>query len=128
MSEKIKIQIVEDNRLIAEELKLLLESFNYQITSISKNGQDAIDKFRNEHPDLVLMDIQLEGHINGIMTTSCIKKEFKVPVIYVTGLWDEEVMGEAKDTKPDGYVIKPVSVPQLLASVQLALLKTDAKL
>lgn len=112
------IMIVEDQELIATNLKYLLQSQNYTITSIVRSGEEAISQAALDEPDLILMDISLAGNINGIEAARAIKASQDIPIIYLTA--------EAKPSVPAimesyGYLRKPFSDAELQAAVTTAL-------
>ena len=81
-SDKKKILIVEDQKIIALDLKKSLKNRGYEIAGICDNAEDAIKLTEENHPDLILMDIMLNGKLNGIETAELINKEYNIPVIY----------------------------------------------
>lgn len=101
-----RILIVEDERITAEDLKKSLEEAGYKVVGISASGEDALSKVDELNPDLVLMDIKLEGEMDGIEAAKRIRAKFGVPVIYLTAYSDEETVQRAKITEPSGYILK----------------------
>ena len=95
-----KILIVEDDFIVAIDLKIHLEKMGY-------HGNDALKKTRETNPDLILMDIHLKGNIDGIDTAQKINNLYHVPVIYVTGYNDKNTIKRANITEPFGYIVKP---------------------
>ncbi|MDO8874403.1 MAG: response regulator [Methanoregula sp.] len=86
-------------------------------------GAEAIEPVVNKIPDIVLMDINIKGNMDGIETTKRIKKEFNIPVIYVTSHSDDATLERAKETKPDGFILKPIEDNDLRIAIELALKK-----
>ena len=127
---KNKILIVEDETIIAVDLKKVLQDRNYDVTGIVTSGEDAIQFVRNNVPDLILMDIQLKGKLDGIETAALLKDLFDIPVIYLTAYSDEKTLTRAKITEPFGYVVKPFEEKELYGSIEMALYKftSDKKL
>ena len=121
---KTFIQIVEDEMIIARDLKISLELLGYKITSISTSGEEAIKNARLEKPDLILMDIVLQGKMDGIMAAEVIKDEFRTPIIYLTAYSDESVLSRAKITEPFGFLIKPIEDRELHTNIEMALYKS----
>jgi CheY-like chemotaxis protein len=98
---------VEDEVIIALDLKLRLENLGYNVLDTVFNGQDAIKKIGETNPDLVLMDIQLNGDRDGIDVAKQIHTLFNIPFIYLTGSHDNSLLERAKQTDPLGFVTKP---------------------
>jgi PAS domain S-box-containing protein len=117
------ILIVEDNNIVLLELKERLLEMNYTVLNTASSGQEAIEKARNHHPDLILMDIRLKGEMDGIEAAERIKKEFDTPVIYITAHTDEKTIARAKITEPFGYIIKPFDERELRTTIEMALYK-----
>ena len=118
-----KILIVEDDDVLARVIIWRLTNLGYTVCGRGATGAEAMELLVNEKPDLVLMDINLKGEIDGIDTTSMIKKGFKVPVIYLTSQFDGPTIERAKATRPDGFVLKPFGDKDLQVAIELALTK-----
>jgi len=123
MKRKNKILIVEDEYIIAIDLKKILVKLGYEVTSFVGKGEEALIKAEQEKPDLILMDIMLHGKLNGIQTAELIKQKFEIPVVYLTALIDEETLQKAKITEPGGYLLKPFEEKALHSAIELALYK-----
>jgi PAS domain S-box-containing protein len=119
----IKILIVEDEQLPALDLQLKLENMGFIVTAITDTGEEAISKTEETHPDLVLMDIMLEGDIDGIETAEQIHQNFNIPVIYISALIDETTMERAKLTEPFAYLFKPFNERELKFIIEIAVFK-----
>jgi two-component system, cell cycle sensor histidine kinase and response regulator CckA len=117
---KKRIVIVEDERIIAEDIRGTLLSYNYEVLKIFSHGEDAIDSIVELNPDLILMDIMLAGEINGIQTAAKITELIDVLVIYLTAYANENILEEAKLTQPYGYLIKPFQERELYATIEMA--------
>jgi PAS domain S-box-containing protein len=104
-----KILVVEDERITAEDIKDSLENLGYKVPTVVYSGEEAVKKTGELHPDLVLMDIQLEGEMDGIEAAEEIKKHFDIPVIYLTAYSDDDTLERAKRTEPSGYILKEPS-------------------
>jgi CheY-like chemotaxis protein len=118
-----KILIVEDEVIIAKILEDLLVSLGYTIVARVKTGENAIKAVGQYHPDLILMDILLEGKMDGIDAAAQIKKRFGIPVIYLTSFSDDVTLGRAKETDPYGYLVKPFVKETIHATIQIAAAK-----
>ncbi|MGR3304154.1 MAG: response regulator [Candidatus Scalindua sp.] len=120
---KARIMIVEDEWTVAEEIKMVLQSFEYTVTSMSSSGEEAIQNAEKDKPDLVLMDIVLEGEMDGIEAANEIRSCFNIPVIFLTAYTDEKILERASITVPFGYIVKPFVNEDLKISIEIALYK-----
>lgn len=120
---KQKILIVEDMAIVATFIKSVLERAGYLVVGTFSSGEDAVAFCEEEQPDLILMDIMLDGPMNGIDATKKILSFCEVPIIYLTALSDTATMEMAKKTGPFAYIIKPFEEHDLLNRVDLALYK-----
>lgn len=118
-----EILVVEDDVNVAAVLEARLESFGYRVCDIARTGLKAISCARRGHPDLVLMDIMLEGEMNGIEAADKIAEISNVPIIYLTCLDDPVVMDRAIKTNPFGYLVKPYDNAALRSSIEIALVR-----
>ena len=118
---KPSLMIVEDERIVAFNLQQRLQRLGYQVTGIAASGAEALAKIGQTGPDLVLMDIRLEGEIDGIETARRLAEVNPVPVIYLTAHAEQSTMDRARATRPYGYLLKPFSELSLHATVQMAL-------
>ncbi|MEG3841414.1 EAL domain-containing protein [Microcoleus sp. herbarium14] len=116
-----KILIVEDESIIAEDISDSLISLGYQITDIVYSGEEAIQSVTELRPDLVLMDVNLQGEIDGITAAEQISSRFQIPVVYLTAYADEKTLRRVNLTKPFGYIVKPFEEKNLHTTIQLAL-------
>lgn len=115
---KKKILIVEDQNIIAMDLKKSLNKRGYKIAGICDNCEDAI-KFTDEnHPDLILMDIIINGEKNGIETAEIILEKHDIPIIYLTALTDMDTYLQALQTEPNKYIMKPVEIESLDRAIE----------
>lgn len=119
--EPAKILIVEDEFIIAEKLSADLSDIGYKITEIVSSGEEAIRSVAVNPPDLIIMDIHIDGELDGIETTHRIHDEMAIPVIYLTGLTDQEVFQKARKTRPVGYLSKPYNRQDIYHAIELAL-------
>ncbi len=104
---KPKIFVVEDDAIIVMTITHILLSKNYIVIDSAPSGEEALEKIKKLRPDLIFMDIILEGKMDGIETVKKIKKIYDVPIIYITAHSDEHTVNRAKKTKPQGYILKP---------------------
>ena len=118
-----KILIVEDDDIIARVEDWRLKNLGYTVCGRATNGAEAMELVVNKKPDIVLMDINIKGNIDGFETAKMIRKGFNIPVIYVTSHSDGATLVRAKETKPDGFILKPFEDNDLRIAIQLALSK-----
>ncbi len=123
MLKNVKILVVEDERIVAEDIQCSLQSTGYQVSAVVTSGEEALRQVEKTKPDLVLMDIVLSGKMDGIDTAEEIVSRFDIPVIYLTAYFDEKTLEKAKLTKPYGYILKPYHESELQSSIQMALYK-----
>jgi len=120
---KKQILVVEDERIVAEDIKMSLERLGYAVCGMVFSGEEAIKKAEETHPDLVLMDIVLEGKMDGIEAGAIMGSLFDIPVVYLTAYADKKMLERAKVTKPFGYIIKPFEDRNLHSIIEIALYK-----
>jgi diguanylate cyclase (GGDEF)-like protein len=120
MSQK-KILIVEDESIIAEDISDSLISLGYSITGMVYSGEEAIEAAAQFRPDLILMDVNLQGEMDGITAAAEIRSRFQIPVVYLTAYTDENTLRRVNATKPYGYIVKPFEEKNLHTTIQLAL-------
>jgi DNA-binding LytR/AlgR family response regulator len=124
----IKILVVENDMITSENISSKLEKAGYVITTRAANAPDALKSVKNDEPDLVIMDIHIDGPMDGIDTVKEIKKTYEVPVIFLTDLDNEKVIQRAAATRPAAYLLKPFNERQLIASIHQALHNTSHSL
>ena len=120
-STDIQILVVEDELILAEDVRANLTGLGYGVPHIAVSGEDAVRKVGEMRPDLVLMDIKLQGEMDGIEAAERIRADFDIPVIYMTAFSDNATLQRVKITEPFGYIIKPVDTRELHVTVEMAL-------
>lgn len=120
---KAKVLVVEDERIVAEDIKGRLQKLGYTVQGMACSGEEAIKKAEETHPDLVLMDIVLEGKMNGIEASKIIGSRFNIPFVYLTAYADDKTLEKAKVTEPYGYILKPFEDRELQTIIEIALHK-----
>ncbi len=118
-----KIMIVEDESIIAEDIRMSLVNKGFIVPSVVSTGEAAVEKAKEDKPDLVLMDIMLAGKMDGIETAGIIHSKFNIPVVYLTAYSDEKFLERAKITEPFGYLIKPFKDRELYITIEMSLYK-----
>jgi len=119
----VKILIVEDESIVALDLENRLKSLGYSVAAVVASGEEALQKATETLPDLVLMDIRLKGHMDGIEAAQEIRARFDVPVVYFTALTDDDTLHQARITEPLGYILKPFEEKELRKTIEMALHK-----
>jgi two-component system, response regulator PdtaR len=104
--ENAKILVVEDERITAEDIKRSLEKAGYNILDIVATGEEAMKSSEKNNPDLVLMDIVLDGKIDGIEAAETIRNKYNIPIIYLTAYSDKKTLERIKTTNPSAYILK----------------------
>jgi CheY-like chemotaxis protein len=128
MTASTQILLVEDEAIVALHLGQQLAKLGYMVTAVAGSGEDALRHIETRRPDVVLMDIHIQGPIDGIETTSRIPPNLQVPVIYLTAHSGQTTLERARATKPYGYLVKPFSERELHATIQMALARHSADL
>ncbi|OUL31608.1 response regulator [Nostoc sp. 106C] len=118
-----KILVVEDEAIVAKDLRNRLTRFGYMVPGVASSGQEAINKALEFCPDLVLMDIKLKGEMDGVEAAQEIHKHLDIPIIYLTAYADDNTLERAKVTEPFGYLLKPFKERELQTNIEIALTK-----
>jgi|TARA_B110000879_G_scaffold140592_1_gene183144 DNA-binding LytR/AlgR family response regulator len=118
---KIKIGIVEDEGIIAENLLMILEDIGYETCEPAASFEEGIALIENEKPDLILLDIIIQGDKDGIDLAWEIKENYKIPYIFLTSSSDPLTVEKAKKVEPPAYLIKPFNREDLYAAIEIAL-------
>jgi DNA-binding LytR/AlgR family response regulator len=118
---KIKILIVEDELIIAEDMKVMLFESGYDVTGIAKNCKQAEDILRSQLPDIALIDIRLYCGDDGIQLAKTVKEDYDIPIIFVTSNADKSTVQRAKEVQPSGYVVKPFEKEDLYAAIEISI-------
>ncbi len=121
--EKKKVMVVEDSFIVAHHLKATLENEGYQVVKSCGSGEEAVEAAPEYAPDIILMDIMLQGEMDGIQTAARINEFMDVPVVYITALSDRNTIHKAKLTEPYGYLNKPFEDSEIFTVLEMALYK-----
>lgn len=116
-----RILVVEDHRIIAWNIQESLETLGHEVIRCVSSSADAIQLAQQERPDLILMDVRLEGDIDGIQAATHIQQQVHVPIIYLTAHAEPQTIQRAIATHPYGYLLKPIHLPELHTAVEMAL-------
>ena len=117
---RIRILIVENEGLVGCDMAASLGRLGYFVAGICASGEEAIERFEELRPDLVLLDVHLAGQLDGIATATQLQQRGSVAILYVTGCADLETVARARETRPQGYLLKPFSQDELRLAVEVA--------
>jgi len=121
MEQPVKILIVEDEMIIAANISLQLTSLGYEVTGIIPRGEGALLHIKQNKPDIVLMDIQLKGELDGIETARLMQQKQDISIIYLTANADDTNFAKAKDTHPYAFIPKPFKKLDLQRAIELTI-------
>ena len=117
---RLGVGVVEDDAIIALDLKRRIQKLGYKMVMSAAGAEDALKLAEHEHPDLVLMDIRIKGEKDGVDTALLLRKKFDIPVIFVTAYSDEDMRRRADEASPLGYLVKPVRDSDLKVALSQA--------
>lgn len=118
-----RILVVDDEKIVNLDIQATLKRLGYDVVGDAGTGQEAIDKAADFRPDLVLMDIKLQGRMDGIEAANVIIKTYDIPIVFLTAFSDEKTLSRAKLSGPFGYLLKPFEERELRSSIEIALFK-----
>ena len=122
---KTKILVVEDETIVALDIKSALKKIGFEVTNTVTNHDDAIKSVQANKPDIILMDIHLENSKDGIETAQDIQKIENIPILYLSAFSDDETIDRAVQTNPLGYLTKPFKREELKTTIHLGLYKIN---
>ena len=125
--EDARILVVEDEAIVSADIEMKLEHLGYKVAGVATSGAVALEKAREVHPNLALMDIHLDGNMDGVETAQALKDRFRIPVIYLTAYADQTTLDRAKLTQPYGYIAKPFGERDLQISIEMARYRNQAE-
>lgn len=130
MDKRIKILIVEDEQIVALDLKRRLTKLGYYVTGTAASGNKAFALINHDLPNIILMDIHIQGEKDGVEVAARLRELYCIPVIYVTAYSEEKTLSRARNTKPYGYLLKPFSDRELHVMIQVSIerYETDIKI
>ena len=124
---KVNILIVEDEAIVALDIKRTILKMGFSVTDMVTNYDDAIKSVEEKKPDILLLDINLKNSKDGIETATAIKKIVDVPILYLTAFSDDETIKRAVQTNPIGYLVKPFKQEDLKSVLQLGIYKMQSE-
>jgi signal transduction histidine kinase len=119
----LHVLVIEDERVVAKDLQQTLVRLGYRVPLTVATGQAALEAASQNCPDLVIIDIRIEGELDGVETAELLRKRFDVPVVFLTAYADQATVARAKRTEPEAYLLKPVRMDELRSSVEIAIYK-----
>ena len=125
--EGCKILIVEDEFIIAEHLRSVLQLLGHRVTGIAGRVSEALDSLRQDPPDLVLLDVNLRGELDGIDLAGRLRAEHRIPFIFLTSQANAATVARAKQTRPYGYLVKPFGEQDIYVALEMALATAAAE-
>ncbi len=123
-----RILIVEDELIIAEDIREKIIGFGYEAVDVIDNFEDAIHAIETVKPDLVLLDIALKGSKTGIDIAKTIDKKYRIPYIFITSNHDSKTLEDVKSTHPSSYMMKPFKKEELYMAIELAFQPNESEL
>ena len=125
--QKQRVIIVEDDEITSLNLNMSLQEHGYSVVAVCDNPEQVKTKIQMYNPDVLIVDISLQGSSDGIELAQEIKAKYNIPFIYLTSYSDEARIAQAKQTEPYGYIVKPFDPNSLHATIQMALFKFDVE-
>ncbi len=120
--DQLKVLIIEDELIVAEDIKSHLQKMGYTVTGIASSYDEAIGLLASTNPDLILLDIMIKGMKTGIDVGRYLQDgHYKIPFIYLSSLSDKKTIEQAKETHPNAYLLKPFRAENLFASIEIAI-------
>ncbi|MBN2612155.1 MAG: response regulator [Bacteroidales bacterium] len=125
MPDKIRILIIEDELIIAEDMKEKLQDLGYSVAGIACDTEESMKFIDISLPDIALVDIQLRDNDNGIELAGTLKTKYNIPVVFITSHSDRNTVEQAKNVEPEGYIVKPFEKEDLFTAIELAIFRHD---
>jgi len=119
--DEIRVLIVEDEPLIAENIAMYLNNHDFKVSGIAYDDEEAFGELKNNPPDAVLLDVNLESPKNGIDIAEYINSNNRIPFVFLTSYSDKTIVDRAKKTNPAGYIVKPFNEQTLYTTLEIAL-------
>lgn len=126
MAKPLKTVVIEDEAVIAETLRMMLEDLGYIVPDPAMNPVDGMETVVREQPDIILMDVNLNSDIDGIQLAAEVKKITDVPIVFITSYADSDTIERAKAISPAGYLVKPFTAQDIYAAIEIAMVQAKA--
>jgi diguanylate cyclase (GGDEF)-like protein len=123
-----RVLVVEDERIVALDLRCALEDLGYAVVGTAASSDEALRAVDERRPDLVLMDIRISGARDGIQTAGMLRTQHRLPVVYLTANADAETLARALATEPAGYLVKPYNPHSLRTTIEVAFCRHEAEI
>ena len=123
-----RIMVVEDERIVAKDLQRSLEDLGYEVCALVSAGEQAVHTAAKTMPDLIMMDINLDGEMDGLEAAEIIRKDHDIPCVFLTAYSDDTTLQRAKASEPSGFLVKPFDRRELRATIEMALNKREVEL
>jgi DNA-binding LytR/AlgR family response regulator len=121
MENRLKVLVVEDDPSIAESLSDILDLLGHEVLSVAESGEEAILQLCEEEPQIILLDIQLKGKMDGIEVAKLVKDKYNIPFIFTTAFADPDTIQRAIKEGPFGYIVKPYGIKDITAAIEVAI-------
>ena len=121
MENRLKVLVVEDDPSIAESLSDILDLLGHEVLSVAESGEEAILQLCEEEPQIILLDIQLKGKMDGIEVAKLVKDKYNIPFIFTTAFADPDTIQRAIQEGPFGYIVKPYGIKDITAAIEVAI-------
>ncbi len=118
---KLKVLIVEDEPVIAENVAVYLDNHDFEVSGIAYDSDEALEQLKTNTPDAVILDINLDSGQDGIEIAGFINQHLRLPFLFLTSYSDKDTLTRAKTVKPAGYIVKPFNEKTLLATLEIAI-------
>lgn len=124
---QIRVLVVEDEPLIAEDIRETLDNIDFQVSGVAYNSDSALNQLATNTPDIVILDVNLGSEKDGIEIAEIINEKYRIPFIYLTSYADRATIDRAKHTRPMGYVVKPFDEKDLFTTLEIAVFNFNQK-
>ena len=119
---KGKIAVVEDEGIVAMDISKCLASLGYEVVFISDSGEKALKELNRTKADLILMDVELKGNMDGLETALIVNEKYNIPVVFLTAFEDDETLAKISELSSNGFLVKPFEDEQLKSKVESILM------
>ena len=123
MTSRIKILLVEDEAITVMALKLELDQAGFHVVGSAASGEETLSAIARERPDIILMDMRLMGTMSGLDTAERIRQTDPIPIVFMTGYPDSELIARVSEMGSAAYVVKPVTIEALKTAIETVLMK-----
>jgi len=121
----LKVLIVEDEVLIAQHIKEVLIQSNYSVLGIAHDSESALDCIHSRQPELIILNINIDGYKDGIEVAEIVKEKYDIPIVFLTALSDIKTLERAKKVNPAAYIVKPFKAKDLVSSIVIGMYNYD---